>query len=571
MNSFWDATFVVVDVETTGSDTFRNRITEIALVVIQQGEIIDEFSSLVNPHQFIPTFIQNMTGITTEMAHKAPEPKEVFAQAIKYFNHPNTIFVAHNVRFDYNFVVESFRRELGEPFEKPQLCTLKLAKKLLSKDLKKNVGSLANFFNIPITNRHRAFGDAEATAYILFELLERAESEHNIHELDDLLKFQNKQNNNFKTTNDVIQKHEANLKKLPEEPGVYYFRNANGVPLYIGKAKSLRDRVRTYFQQGEVTSKKIAELVSNAEFIDWQVTNTELEALLLESKEIKKYFPPYNVQQKRYKSYPLLKITNEEFPRIEKCFHFDDDGAEYYGPFKSRYLVEEIIDAIDKQFKLRKCVEPIVPNKKNEPCIYYQIKRCDAPCADLTTKEEYAKELAQVRYYLSGFGNGLINQLEMKMQDFAAKLDFEKAAMIRDQISELNSILSRKSDVSTSVADNNLILIVQSSAHEKMLDIFCIKAGKLKKSLTIGKKQSLHNIYSFFYQIYFLNDEEMENYTLEDIDELRIINSWLYKHKNTGKYIYTDNKSHQTICSEVESAVKSINSYISNDNYSYKQ
>ena len=560
MNSFWDATFVVVDVETTGSDAYRNRITEIALVVIQNGEIIDEFSSLVNPHQYIPAFIQNMTGITSEMAHKAPEPKEVFAKAITYFNHPNTIFVAHNVRFDYNFVVESFRRELGEPFEKPLLCTLKLAKKLLSKDLKKNVGALANFFNIPITNRHRAFGDAEATAYILFELLERAESEHNIYELDDLLKFQNKQNNNFKTNNEILLKHDATLKKLPEEPGVYYFRDSMGVPLYIGKAKSLRERVRSYFQQNEVTSKKIADLITNAEFIDWKETNTELEALLLESKEIKAYLPIYNVQQKRYKSYPLLRITNEEFPKIEKTYHFDEDGGEYYGPFKSRFLVEDIIDIIEKQFKLRKCVEPIVPNKNSEPCIYYQIKRCDAPCIENQNRAEYMQEVEKVKKFLSGFDNGLINQLESRMQEHALKLDFERAAIIRDQIFELKKIFSRKSNVPTSVAENNVILVMLNAGNDRVLDILCIKSGKLKLSFTMGKKQSMHNFFSNFYQIYFSNVEDSQNYSIEDIDELKIINSWLYKNKNSGKFIYTENKTYQQICNEFESAVKSISS-----------
>ncbi len=571
MNSFWDATFVVVDVETTGSDTFRNRITEVALLVVQGGEIVDEFSSLVNPHQFIPTFIQNMTGITNEMAFKAPEPKEVFSKAFKYFNQPNTIFVAHNVRFDYNFMMESFRREIGEPFEKPLLCTLKLAKKLLPKDLKKNVGSLANFFNIPIINRHRAFGDAEATTYILFELLERAEAEHSIYELEDLLRFQNKQNNNFKTAPDIIQKHEHSLKKLPEESGVYYFKNEHGVPLYIGKAKSLKERVKTYFQAGEVTSKKIADLVKSIDTIEWKETNTELEALLLESKEIKKYFPPFNVQQKRYKSYPLLKITNEDFPRIEKCFHFDDDGAEYFGPFRSRYLVDEIIDSIEKKFNLRKCVEPIIPNEKTEPCIYYQIKRCGAPCADKISKEDYKSELDKVKYYLSGFGNGIINQLELKMQDYAANLDFERAAIIRDQIAELKVILTRNDNVSTSVSDNNLILIIPNSKIEKMVDVFFIKSGKLKHSESIGRKQALHNIFGTLYQIYFAKNNDSQNYSIEDIDELRIINSWLYKQKNVGRYIYTDNKTNNQLCFEFEQIVRNSGYRSEKDDYSFKQ
>ncbi|MFY8160731.1 MAG: PolC-type DNA polymerase III [Candidatus Kapaibacteriota bacterium] len=198
MVSIWESPFLVVDVETNGSDPLKNRITEIACLKVQGGEIIEEYSSLVNPHQFIPPFISQMTGITNEMAFKAPEAKVVVPHLKRLMPDDKTIFVAHNVKFDWSFVRHTFMRENESLDELNQLCTYKLARKLLPNDMKKNVGALATFFNINMKNRHRAFDDAKATALILLELLEIAESEHGINSLHELLSFQNKRNNVYK-------------------------------------------------------------------------------------------------------------------------------------------------------------------------------------------------------------------------------------------------------------------------------------------------------------------------------------------------------------------------------------
>jgi DNA polymerase-3 subunit epsilon len=156
MKSIWDVPFIVVDVETTGSDPVKNRIMDIACVSTIKGEIVSNFSSLINPHQFIPTFISKMTGISNEMAFSAPESREVLPTVAQIFSDPFAVFVAHNYKFDLSFDQQTFLRSGMEFPDIPKLCTLKLARRLLPKDHKKNVGALAKYFNVPIINRHRA-------------------------------------------------------------------------------------------------------------------------------------------------------------------------------------------------------------------------------------------------------------------------------------------------------------------------------------------------------------------------------------------------------------------------------
>ena len=171
MTPISEANFIVVDVETTGNSAIHNRITDIACITVKNFEIINTFSSLINPHQRIPWYIQKMTGITNSMVVNAPESNAVFKTIRKLFVQKNTFFIAHNSTFDWHFVYETFKRESIPINEISTICTLKLARKIIPKDVKKNVGSLANFFQIPILNRHRAYDDAFATANFFIEML----------------------------------------------------------------------------------------------------------------------------------------------------------------------------------------------------------------------------------------------------------------------------------------------------------------------------------------------------------------------------------------------------------------
>ena len=542
MLSIWDTNFVVVDVETTGSHAGNNRVMDIACVVVRGGEIVHEFSSLVNPRQFIPEFIANMTGISNAMVFGAPEADEVFPKVHELLSQPNTVFVAHNAQFDWSFVEHSFSRANLPPVDVPILCTVKLARRLLPGEMKKNLGALAKHYGIHNPARHRALGDTMTTARVLLELLNHAHDEHDAETLSDILALQTKLIG-VKTRTREQKRLEPFLDKVPDEPGVYYMRGRDEGILYIGKAKSLKSRVRSYFQPGATHEPKIAEMVRLVHSIHWEVTDTELGALLLESKEIKTHKPNYNTLQKKLKRYPFLKLTvQDNFPRLEFAYAIEADGAEYFGPFKNRELVEDIVDTVQRTFKLRICDEDFESNSREHACIYYQMERCGGACAGIQTTDEYHIEVAKVRSFLSGLQNGLVEHMEREMHECAERLDFETAAKIRNRIFEVKRLLSRPGEVPAALNYNNLVLILPASEREKTVELFFIKAGRLIHQETIGRKAPLARFKKVFQKEYFSGEQVSIEYSKLEVDEVRIITSWLYRQRYTGHFLYLDGK-----------------------------
>ncbi len=557
MSTFWDVPMIVVDVETTGHDPVHNRVTEIACVVLRGGEIIEKFSSLVNPHQFIPPFIAEMTGISNAMVFNAPEPEEVFPKVRELFATTGAVFVAHNSQFDWKFVQETLKRCGLPQLTNPELCSCKLARRLLPKNTKKNVGSVAQYFNIEIKNRHRALGDAEATAQFLMEFLEQIEKEYEIETMEEVLQFQNSRIAATKVTATVQNRVQPFLDALPDEPGVYKMLGADGDLLYIGKAKSLRDRVRSYFQAGAQLPPKIGKMVRFVYSITWVETGSELSALTLESKEIKLYKPPFNTASKKSRRYPFLRLdVQDTFPRLEWCNAIEPDGAEYFGPFRSGGMAREIAETIQKNFQLRLCREPLVPNENFRPCFYHQIKRCAAPCAMLQTHGEYHDEVAKVRRFLSGYSDGIIPHLEVEMMEAAENLDFETAIFLRNRIAELRRLFDRGKEVSTSVNSNNVILVIPASERDKTLEVFFIRRGRLHFQQTIGRKAALTKLEKQIHATYYAQSETPLEYSREEINEIQIITSWMYRHRDSGTFVYVESKPVSEVIEEFTRAVR---------------
>lgn len=556
--SIWDIPFVVCDVETTGSNAQLNSITEISCVTTLSGEITSEFSTLINPHQTIPNFIVQMTGITNQMAFLAPEPKEILPRVKQIIAQPDAVFVAHNVKFDWSFIYNSFIKANIEPIEIPKLCTLKLARRLLPQNKKANVGALASHFNIFVNDRHRAFGDAIATAKILNELLQIAEQEHNITSIEELLKFQNLATKQFKIPAKNYKLFENSLKDLPAEPGVYYFYDKKGNIIYVGKAKSLKERVNSYFT-GIASSTKISNMLKSIYKITWDCTDTELSALLMESREIKKIKPKYNSMSKIYRSFSFIKIPkNASYPILEITHSIEADGAEYFGPFNSDYFAQDIITLIDKRFQLRKCSkEDLHTSSKNKQCIYFHLNMCLSPCS-LEVPEEYSNELDKVRSFLCSFNDGIIELYEKRMYEFSDKLEFEKAESIKNQIFQLKKLFNRQQKVPTSINQNNFILVIPSSQQFKTVEIFFIRYGKLIHQETIGKKAPLQQLFSKIHDCYFNGILFDSNYQKEDIDELKIILSWTYRQQNYGSFVYICDKLEEQIQNEFSEVLKNI-------------
>lgn len=550
--SIWDANFIVVDTETTGHSPLQNRMMDIAAVVVSDGDIQDEFHSLINPHQYIPAFISQMTKITNEAVSFAPEEREVIPQFDKIFKRENAIFVAHNANFDYSFIVEAYKRVNFDEFNPPILDTLKIARRIFPENQKKGVSSLASLFGIKIRNRHSAFGDAKATAKILIYLLELLEDEYDIETVEDLLSFQNKKNTHYISKLSDYDFIENKLNTIPEEPGVYYFYNSRKEVIYVGKAKNLRRRVMNYFQSGALSSYKMNDLSKHIRDIGWEETNNELSALIQESKKIFELKPKYNTIGRRLRSFPFLKITTiDAFPKVEITYHPDEIG-EYYGPFANKWVAEQIKDIIDKNFQLVKCDRNIKGTENIEPCIYFQMHQCLAPCsAEQRNSDFYNTEVQNVRNFLSGTAEHLIENLSSKMNEFAEQLEFERASEIKYTIQSIKKVLNSNDNSYNSIADKNFVLILPNDSSEKLFDIFFFRNSRLYNHQTLGKKGKINEIISEnIHKIYFNGIVDKNTLTREDINEIKITNAWLALNKDNGKIINISKESSEVLLNE---------------------
>ena len=298
MTPISEANFIVVDVETTGSSPMRNRITDIACITVKNFEIINTYSSLVNPHQRIPWYIQKITGITNSMVVNAPESNTIFQDIQKILVPKNTFFVAHNSPFDWNFVYETFKRESIFINELSTICTFKIARKIIPPNVRKNVGSLADFFQIPMQNHHRAYDDAFATANFFIEMLYILQDRYEISTVEEIIEFQNKKQRNTAKIDIKVKNKLLQYKKIsPDQYGILMFIGANGKVLYISKTNDISQQINSFAEQTEISSKKMNRILKKFMRLEWIETNNELETYILENRKIKFFEPEYNVRQ----------------------------------------------------------------------------------------------------------------------------------------------------------------------------------------------------------------------------------------------------------------------------------
>ena len=292
------------------------------------------------------------------------------------------------------------------------------------------------------------------------------------------------------------------LANLPVKPGVYQFLNDRGKVIYVGKANNLRNRVKSYFL-GKYSNAKTEVLVRKISDLELVVTDTEVEALVLENNLIKELKPRYNVNLKDDKSFPFIKVTNEPYPRVFSTRRIVRDGSRYFGPYTSVKNMKAALRMINQIFKIRSCKYDIndetIIKKKFKICLDYHINKCDGPCEGLVSEKEYNEMVDEVVKVIQGRTDELIKDLEKKMNKSSEEMKFEKAGEIRDKIEQLKVISAKQKVVSNDFEDRDVISVAFEDK-DCACSVFNIRNGKLvgKKQLKLALKvgEELEDIYN---------------------------------------------------------------------------
>ena len=380
--------YAIIDIETTGGRANQNKITEIAIVIHDGKKVIDTYETLLDPEQPIPTAITHITGIDDAMVQGQPKFYEVAKKIVEMTK--GRIFVAHNVRFDYGFIREEFKR-LGYTFSRKQLCTVRLARKVFPGLRSYALGNLIKYFKIKVDARHRAMADTMATVE-LFELI-MAEQNGESEATD----FINRGIKESKLPHGITLEY---LHSLPDQPGVYYMHDEKGEVLYVGKSINIRKRIMEHFTD---QTRKAAILQKKTATISTEVTGSELIALLLESHEIKVLTPEVNKAQRvKYFPYVIHQAENEDGYitfEVKTSKAKQRKGLNILNEFGKITHARGVLEAATLEFELCKKLVNIEP--ATGACFYYSIKKCHGACAGFESPEAYNERANQAIEKLS--------------------------------------------------------------------------------------------------------------------------------------------------------------------------
>lgn len=361
--------FAIIDLETTGAPANGGKITEIAIVISDGKQILHKYETLLNPEREIPYFVARLTGITDDMVVDSPKFYEVAKEVLELTK--NRIFVAHNIGFDYGFMKQEFKA-LGFDFKRDTICTVKTSRKVFPGLESYSLGKIAKHFEIPINGRHRAMGDAEATAHLFHKMMEKDAS------FVQDIKYENYLSDHLK------------VDKIPNEPGVYYFLDKKGKVIYIGKSKKLRTRIRTHLNNFK--TKKGLSIIEEIDKIKILKTGFDTMALLYENMEIKTHKPIYNRAQKNtifpfglfidksntYHKIYIDKVTSQNSPVVG---------------YKSKREAKNALLKLNEKYRLCQKVNDLEKVEEHKSCFNFQLKNCNGACVNLEEPKKYNKRV----------------------------------------------------------------------------------------------------------------------------------------------------------------------------------
>ena len=517
--------FSVLDVETTGLSARENHVIEIGIVKIKNLKIAGTFQSFVNPGCKIPYFITQFTGITDEDIIDAPFFSELADKIENVIG--DSVISAHNLSFDDSFLKYEFFRTGREPLSNHKICTLKIARRLYPSLKSKSLSSITQYLRLKNSNAHRALADAEVTARALIKMIKKLKEDEGIETLDELHSYQSKVATRGRPK--IKKSLNNDVSSLPNAPGIYYFLNKKNEIIYVGKAKSLGERIKTYFSP--TASKKAKKIVRQASKLKTEITNSELTALLTEAETIKLINPKHNSQLKKYGNKYFIRVNKtHDYPKLEISNHFDFDGNDYFGLFISRKRADKVMEMIDKTFTLRECTDKEFAKKKK--CFLADIERCTAPC--IKTKDpDYSDELEKVYEFLNGKNQTALDRLLHKMKDYSSKQKYEKAAEVKELVDLILAQTHKSSLLSEPVNSANVLFEISESFSK---DYLLLISGKPFLKTYIHSKDGLFEEAIDDYFSGTLNLQIMP--TEEDLEKMKISLNWLIKNRNKVRIFY---------------------------------
>lgn len=503
-------TFVVTDTETTGLNPIGSRMIEIGAVKIENGEIVDRFSSLVNPGHHVPRQITRLTGITTPMVYAAPTAAEILPAYLDFLG--DGVLVGHNVSFDRKFIQQEMRRAGIGGSLGPSLCTKRIARRLLHALPSKSLQSLKRYYGVRTARRHRALDDADATAQIFLRLLTALRNESGVETVAEIVRYQNQRLYADRTMPANVRRiRDGMLSAIPSVPGVYLFKSASNVLVYVGKARDLNARVRTYFTGIDSHPYRIRQLVKAVRNIDFIATPSELSALILESRLIKRHKPTFNRAEVRYRNLPFLRLAAGETTRLEWSYEIRNDDAEYFGPLGNRREAERLVEIVGGVFG--------------------------------SSRDRTGKTASEVRAFLTGSNDGVLRHLDAAMRREAQALAFEKAAKLRDQIAFLEGLRSRRSSLASPVLEHNAVWLHETGPNA--VTMYLIRFGRLAAEIVLDdglRADRSAEIHERLKNVFLEPSQPPDRYGKREVDEIRIIASWLFRARDALRCVPFDER-----------------------------
>jgi DNA polymerase-3 subunit epsilon len=509
------AEFVAVDVETNGRAGDLCELTEVGAVLVGGGELHDRFDSLVRVEQPLSRGIERFTGITQAMVDAAPEPGAVLEELAEFAR--GRVLIAHNARFDRGALAQGFERAGIEWASPPFLCTVNLARRLAPLARQRKLGALAESLGIEVEGAHRALVDDETCARVFCALFPRLCT--HAATVGDALELGGPRRRAGKPPRVRVPKEDRpDLSKLPDDPGVYVFRDERGRPLYVGKSVSVRSRARSHFCAP-------AGWTERAAVVDYKPTNSELGALVLENRLIKAWQPPGNKQLKRTDGWLYLRCRFDiEYPVLDLAEEPAPGHAVNIGPLRGKGAAEELIGQLESLFLLRHCGRRL--RRRESASIYGQMGRCSSPCLGDLDPNAYRRKLDEALALFDGADDAstlLLGHIEQRMQEAAAERRYERAEVLRRRRERLAELLARLGGVLRATHACSRLVLARHPLKPR-LDAFWLVAGRVRDW---GPLPGMEELEERTARVLAGSAPGAGAVPVDEVDEVRIVSSWL--------------------------------------------